>query len=60
MKLDFNTNQNTNFAEEALGLPSYLLDSAVRWIQDNLKPEDVFSEKQLETWAFAAGFRRFE
>ena len=60
MIIDFNNDQNKNFSEEALGLPSYPLDSVVMWIQDNLSPEEVFTEKQLETWAFDAGFKRFE
>ena len=37
-----------------------LLDVAVVWIGDNLEPEDVFSQRQLEDWAFADGFRKFE
>ena len=60
MKIDFSGGQNTNFSEEALGLPSYPLDSAVTWIQDNLDPEDVFTQKQLEAWAYNAGFKKFE
>ena len=60
MKIDFNSTQQENFMEEALGLPSYPLDSAVRWIQDTLAPEEVFTEKQLETWAYDVGFKRFE
>ena len=60
MIIDFKTIQQENFMEEALGLPSYPLDSAVIWIQDNLMPEDVFTQKQLETWAYDAGFKRFE
>jgi hypothetical protein len=60
MKIDFNSTQQKNFMEEALGLPSYPLDSAVTWIQDNLEPEEVFTQKQLEDWAYDAGFKRFE
>ena len=37
-----------------------LLDVAVVWIGDNLEPEDVFSQRQLEDWAIADGFRKFE
>lgn len=30
---------------------SNLLAEAIDWIQSNLEPEDVFSEKQLGDWA---------
>jgi hypothetical protein len=28
-----------------------ILESAIDWIANNLRPEDVFDEKDLETWA---------
>lgn len=28
-----------------------LLDSSLEWIEDNLNPEDVFSDEQLINWA---------
>jgi hypothetical protein len=37
-----------------------VLDTAVVWIGDNLVPEDVFSDEQLNDWAFDNGFRKFE
>lgn len=35
-----------------------LLENIVDWITDNLSPEDMFSEKQLEEWAEENGFTR--
>lgn len=35
-----------------------ILGEVVDWIVDNLLPEDIFSEKQLEEWAEANGFTR--
>jgi len=32
-----------------------LLDEAIDWIAENLKPEDVFGESELETWALDNG-----
>ena len=34
------------------------LDTVVGWVADNLDPEDVFSESQLENWALENGFTR--
>ena len=34
------------------------LDKAIDWIADNMVPEDVFSQKQLEEWALESGFQR--
>lgn len=33
------------------------LDSAISWMQQNLEPEDIFSEKQLSNWAESNGYR---
>lgn len=27
------------------------LSESIEWIQDNLEPDDVFTDKQLESWA---------
>jgi hypothetical protein len=32
------------------------LEPAIQWMQQNLEPEDIFSEKQLSNWAEAAGW----
>lgn len=32
------------------------LDTAISWMQSNLEPEDIFSEKQLSNWAEANGY----
>lgn len=34
------------------------LGDAVGWIGMNYNPEDVFSEKQLESWAALNGFKK--
>ena len=34
------------------------LDTVVGWVADNLDPENVFSESQLENWALENGFTR--
>ena len=36
--------------------PNYPLDDAIDWIANNLSPEDVFSEEQLQEWALDHGF----
>lgn len=46
---------NQKFAE-ILFEGSTLLDTAADWIRDNLKPDQVFDDKQLEQWAEANGF----
>lgn len=40
---------NKKFAEAVL--PSCLLDESIQWIQNNLLPEDVFTDEQLFDWA---------
>lgn len=47
------TKQNREFIEAIQG---DLLDEAISWIQDNLTPDDVFSDKQLKSWAEANGY----
>lgn len=60
MRIDFTGSQNDTFIAEALNLPKYPLDEAVRWIQGNLEPEQVFTEDQLGMWAESNGFERTE
>lgn len=33
-----------------------LLEEAIAWIANNLNPEDVFSESDLQSWAMQNGF----
>ena len=35
-----------------------ILDTIVEWISENLTPEDVFTDSQLEEWAEDNGFTR--
>lgn len=38
-----------------------LLDDAISWIKDNLKPDDVFNAGDLENWAEDNGYiKKFE
>ena len=46
--------QDQEFLEDA-GLDT-LLEQAVDWIAANLKPDDVFDSKTLESWAEANGW----
>lgn len=32
-------------------IPSSLLEQAVEWIKSNMSPEDVFDERDLQTWS---------
>ena len=34
------------------------LDSAIEWMQSQLDPDDVFTEKQLENWAESNGYTK--
>lgn len=56
MNIRFSQKNNENFIEAILNQD--LLDVAVVWIGDNLVPDDVFSENQLENWAETNGYRR--
>lgn len=56
MNIRFSQQNNENFIEAVLNQD--LLDVAVVWIGDNLVPDDVFSEDQLEAWAFDNGYAR--
>jgi hypothetical protein len=57
------TGQDKNFAEEMaaqldeLKMSSSTLDNAIVWMQDNLEPDDVFTEKQLKYWAESNGYQ---
>ena len=46
--------ENDSFIQALL--PRWLLDEAISWIQDNLNPDDVFSDDDLEGWATDNGF----
>jgi hypothetical protein len=56
MKAGFSTQLNDRFIDETLRHD--LLDVAVVWIGDNLVPDDVFNEDQLEAWAEDNGYKR--
>ena len=41
--------QDSEFAYAVVG--ELLLEKAIDWISSNMSPEDVFSERDLETWS---------
>lgn len=41
--------ENNDFVNAIL--PRYFLDDAIEWIQENMNPEDVFSDEKLKEWA---------
>lgn len=43
------SSQDRAFIESLL--PSSLLEQAVEWIKNNMSPEDVFDDNNLQTWA---------
>ncbi len=49
------TNQDDNFLASVIS--STLLEDSIDWIQDNMTPEDVFSELQLGIWAKENNFK---
>jgi len=49
-----NRNQERNFSElmkDGFEMSYSVLDQAIEWIRDNLNPEDVFEDSQLQAWA---------
>ena len=45
--------QDRDFLESVIS--SSLLEDALSWIEENMEPADVFSEKVLEAWAVGRG-----
>lgn len=39
---------------------SRLLEDAINWIADNMKPAEVFSDKQLTSWAVSKGYEKVD
>lgn len=56
--------QEQDFAEvmkdsvDEVKMSTTSLDNAIEWIQSQLDPDDVFSEKQLEKWAESNGYTK--
>jgi hypothetical protein len=50
------TIQDRQFINAVIG--KSLLEEAIQWIRDNMEPEDVFSQEQLEDWAGGCGFAK--
>jgi len=55
-ELDLSSKINDAVSDSTTGL----LETAIDWIKNNLEPIDVFSERDLETWAENNGFIRSE
>lgn len=49
-----NNSQNRDFIDAVIS--QYLLDEAIDYIAFNYKPEDVFSDEQLDEWAKDNGY----
>lgn len=43
------SSQDRAFLESLI--PSSLLEQAIEWIKNNMSPEDVFNDQDLQTWA---------
>jgi hypothetical protein len=54
MAKKFTSYNNERFAKELLG--DDLLDKVVEYVKDNLHPDDVFDDSDLEEWAKDNGF----
>lgn len=56
--------QETDFAQvmkdsvDEVKMSSTSLDNAIEWIQSQLDPDDVFTEKQLSNWAESNGYTK--
>jgi hypothetical protein len=58
--LNINQRLRNNFEEEVLVPAFNILDDVIEWLADNVAPEDVVADVQLETWAYDNGFKKFE
>ena len=56
--------QETDFAKvmkdnvDEVKMSTTSLDSAIEWMQSQLDPDDVFTEKQLSNWAESNGYTK--
>ena len=50
--------QDLAFAHDVVG--TGLLETSIDWIQSNMNPEEVFTEKQLSAWAEVNGFTKVD
>ena len=48
------SNQDKQFIKDVI--PGALLEECIIWIRDNLEPDEVFTDDQLEEWAEDNGF----
>lgn len=52
---DLTRKQKASFTEKVL-TTEVSLESAIDWINENMNPDDVFSESDLATWALNSGY----
>lgn len=58
------TRQEQDFAEvmkdsvDEVKMSTMSLENAIDWMQTQLDPDDVFTEKQLESWAESNGYTK--
>ena len=50
----------TKFIAELGTAPLSILDEIIDWVDVNLDPEEVYTTKRLEQWAYENGFKKFE
>lgn len=57
------TKQERSFGEhikENQNVDLTLLDKTIDWMRENISPEEVFTDEQLETWAENNGYVKKE
>lgn len=52
------TSQDRSFRDELIA--NDLLEQAIDWIKNNMEPEEVFTEQQLEKWAENNNYKKEE
>lgn len=46
--------QDRDFTEQIIG--TGLLENSIEWIRINIRPEDLYSNEQLQDWAESNGY----
>lgn len=47
----FGEEMTSSVDETTVKMSNSTLDNAISWMQSNLEPDDVFTDKQLKDWA---------
>ena len=56
MTTNYEDQEFAKVLHEDLELTSYALANAIRWIGENLSPDEVFSDNKLNSWAESNGW----